>query len=139
MKQDDRIEKASTLPAFPEMLGIELLEVTAERVVGQMLVTEVLANRNGVLHGGALISLADTLGGTGAVMNLPVGKATTTIESKTNFLRAIPMGQLAIGIAVCLHNGRTSSLWQTTISRPDGKPAAIVTQTQLVVDWRKES
>lgn len=79
MKQDDRIKEASTLPAFPEVLGIELLEITAERVVGQMLVTDKLANRNGVLHGGALISLADTLGGTGAVINLPPGKTTTTI------------------------------------------------------------
>lgn len=120
------------------MLGIKLLEVTAERVVGQMSVTEALANRNGVLHGGALISLADTLGGTGAVMNLPPGTATTTIESKTNFLRAIPLGQTATGTAVCLHAGRTISLWQTTITRADGKAAAIVTQTQLVIDWREQ-
>lgn len=138
MKLDDRIKKAYTLPAFPELLGIELLEVTAERVIGQMLVTDKLANRNGVLHGGALMSLADTLGGTGAVMNLPPGTTTTTIESKTNFLRAIPLGQTATGTAICLHPGRTTSLWQTTISRPDGKAAAIVLQTQLVIDWRAE-
>ena len=69
-------------------------------------------------------------------MNLPEGKATTTIESKTNFLRAIPIGQIASATAICLHNGRTSSLWQTTISLPNGKPAAIVTQTQLTIDWR---
>ncbi|MDR7127005.1 PaaI family thioesterase [Pseudotabrizicola sp. 4114] len=136
MKHDDRIGQATILPAFPELLGIKLMEVSAEKVVGQMLVTEALANRNGVLHGGALISLADTLGGTGAVMNLPPGKTTTTIESKTNFLRAIPLGQIATGTSLCLHAGRTTSLWQTTIVRPDGKPAAIVTQTQVVIDWR---
>jgi len=138
LKHDNPVDKARTLSAFPEMLGIELLEVTTERVVGQMLVTENLVNRNGVLHGGALISLADTLGGTGALMNLAPGKTTTTIESKTNFLRAIPVGQIAKGTAVCLHPGRTTSLWQTTISRPDGKVAAIVMQTQLVIDWRTE-
>lgn len=69
-------------------------------------------------------------------MNLPAGKVTTTIESKTNFLRTIPMGQIATGTSLCLHLGRTTSLWQTTISRSDGQVAAIVMQTQLVIDWR---
>ena len=97
--------------------------------------TENLANRNGVLRGGAIMGFADNLGGTAATINLGPGKATTTIESKTNFIRPIHIGDTVHGRAIALHKGRTTMIWQTTITRNDGKVAAIVTQTQMVMDW----
>ena len=96
-------------------------------------VTEQLSNRNGVLHGGALMALADNLGGTAAVANLGPGQITTTIESKTNFFAAIAVGDIAHAECTPLHRGRTTTVWQTRVTRGDGKLAALVTQTQLVM------
>lgn len=93
-----------------------------------------LANRNGVLHGGALMGFADNVGGTASFLNLPDGARATTIESKTNFFRPLLVGTTATARCVPLHRGRRTSVWQTTISTQDGKLAAVVTQTQLVVD-----
>lgn len=133
---DDINAAAHTLPPFPMQLGVVLLEVNANRVVGEMAVTALLSNRNGVLHGGALMSFADTLAGVGAATGLLEGKSTITMESKTNFLRAVRVGEVARGTSVCLHRGQTTTLWQTTVERMDGKPAAIITQTQLMIEWR---
>jgi uncharacterized protein (TIGR00369 family) len=98
-----------------------------------MPVTEALTNRNNVLHGGALMALADNLGGTAAVANLPPNASTATIESKTNFFAAIALGDVARAECTPLHKGRTTSVWQTRITRGDGKLAAVVTQTQLIM------
>jgi uncharacterized protein (TIGR00369 family) len=99
-----------------------------------MPVTEQLSNRNGVLHGGALMALADNLGGTAACANLSAaGGATATIESKTNFFAPIPVGDVAKAECTALHRGRTTTVWQTRVTRGDGKLAAIVTQTQLMM------
>lgn len=132
---DDQLARAYDLPRFPLLVGISLLEVSEKQIVGTLLVTEELANRNGVLHGGALMAFGDTLAGTGATLNLPGGKSTTTVESKTNFLRGVKLGETLTGTAICLHPGRKTSLWQTTIIREDGKLAAIVSQTQMTIDW----
>jgi uncharacterized protein (TIGR00369 family) len=102
-----------------------------------MPVTEQLSNRNGVLHGGALMALADNLGGTATVANLPEGAVTATIESKTNFFAGIPVGDVARAECTPLHRGRTTMVWQTRITRGDGRLAAIVIQTQLVMTERK--
>jgi 1,4-dihydroxy-2-naphthoyl-CoA hydrolase len=128
-------QRASRLPPFPELLGCSIVEISPERVVFQARVTEALLNRNGVLHGGAILGMADSAGGQLATANLPAGKATTTIESKTNFLRPVRLGDLVTITAVPLHLGRTTMLIETTITRPDGKVAAIVTQTQMTLDW----
>ena len=104
-----------------------------------MLVTPELINRNGVLHGGAIMALADNLGGTGAFINLAEGQGTTTIESKTNFLRAVPAGDVLRALSIPLHRGRTTQVWQTTLYRGDGKVAAIVTQTQMVLPGKAEA
>jgi 1,4-dihydroxy-2-naphthoyl-CoA hydrolase len=79
------------------------------------------------------MAFADILGGAASVLNLPDGARTTTIESKTNFFRAIPLGETARAVCLPLHRGRTTMVWQTTVTRADGKQAAIVTQTQLVM------
>lgn len=127
----------SLLPAFPAGLGIRLEEVSAWLVIGSLLTTPELGNRNGVMHGGAIMAFADALGGVAAAVNLAEGQSTTTLESKTNFLRPIRIGDRITGRCEPLHMGRTTTVWQTTVLRPDGKPAAIVTQTQLTLVWDK--
>lgn len=129
-------QRAEDQPEFAILLGMELVSAAPGRVEMTMPVTPALANRNGVLHGGAIMGLADNAGGTATFMNLPEGKSTTTIESKTNFLRPIRLGDTARAVCLPLHRGRTTMVFQTTVSRDDGKVAAIVTQTQMVIDWR---
>ncbi|MCF3974174.1 PaaI family thioesterase [Paracoccus sp. EGI L200073] len=126
---------ADAQPDFAGHLGARLLESTPEKVVFEMTVTQALANRNGVLHGGAIMGLADNAGGTATFLNLAEGRSTTTIESKTNFLRPIRIGDTARAVCEPLHRGRTTQVWQTRVTRGDGKLAAIVTQTQLVINW----
>ena len=119
---------------FAAFMGIKTTHVSPERVTAELLVTENLTNRNGVMHGGALMGFADNLGGTAATANLPAtGGSTATIESKTNFFAGIPQGDVAKAECTPLHRGRTTTVWQTRITRGDGKLAAIVTQTQLMM------
>ena len=122
------------LPAFPQWLGVRLTGLAPACVTGEVEVAAHHANRNGVMHGGAIMALADSLAGTAAALNLSEGQTTTTIESKTNFLRPVAIGQVATARCEPIHLGRRTTIWQTTILRPDGKPAAIVTQTQLTID-----
>ena len=131
----DRI--AFDQPAFARLLGFRLISAEPDEVLAELSVTQDLSNRNGVMHGGAIMALADNIGGTATMINLPAGKTTTTLESKTNFLRPIRIGDTARARCVPLHKGRTTMVWQTTITRGDGKPAAIVTQTQVVIDWKE--
>ena len=126
-------EVAEAQPAFSRFLGIELISYSRDRIVAELVVRDEHANRNGLLHGGAIMAFADNLGGTAASLNLPPGARTTTLESKTNFLRAITIGQRARAECVALHRGRSTSVWQTTVSDEDGRAAAVVTQTQLVL------
>src|SRR5499433_525571 len=123
---------ADPLP-FAKLLGLELVTVTPDRVEAVLQVREDLCTRPAVLHGGAVMALADTLGAIATVANLAEGATTTTIESKTNFFAAIPVGDTARAECTPLHRGRTTMVWQTRITRGDGKLAAIVTQTQLVM------
>lgn len=121
---------------FAMHLGARVVSASKDRIVMEMEVTQSLANRNGVLHGGAIMGLADNAGGTATILNLPSGKSTTTLESKTNFLRPIRIGDVARAICEPLHRGRTTQIWHTRILRGDGKLAAIVTQTQIVLEWK---
>ncbi len=117
---------------FAKLLGLELVTVTPERVEAVLRVREELCTRPAVLHGGALMALADTLGAIATVANLAEG-TTTTIESKTNFFAAIPAGDTARAECTPLHRGRTTMVWQTKVTRSDGRLAALVIQTQLVI------
>lgn len=126
-------EIADAQPAFGRLMGMRVTSATRDRVEAELTVRDELANRNGVLHGGAIMAFADNLGGTASFLNLSEGGGTTTIESKTNFFRAIPLGQTAVAVCIPLHRGRTTMVWQTTIAGADGRTAAIVTQTQLVL------
>src|SRR3982751_7047467 len=122
---------------FARLMGISVVSVTPDLVVGELKVREDLCTRPAVLHGGAYMAFADTVGAVATVANLPDGMTTTTIESKTNFFAAIPLGDTARAECTPLHKGRTTMVWQTKITRRDGKLAGIVTQTQLVIAARK--
>ena len=124
---------AEDQPPFARLLGMRLTEVTADRLVAELVVREELTNRNGVLHGGVVMAAADNLGGTAAVINLPAGATTATIESKTNFFAACRPGETIRIETTPLHRGRTTMVWQSRITRPDGTLAALVTQTQIVM------
>jgi 1,4-dihydroxy-2-naphthoyl-CoA hydrolase len=127
---------AKLQPPFADFMGMKITHVSPEGVKAELLVRDELSNRNGILHGGALMALADNIGGTATVANLPDGATTTTIESKTNFFAAIRVGETARAECTPLHRGRTTMVWQTKITRDDGKLAAIVTQTQLVLSGK---
>jgi len=120
-------------PLFPGLMGIELTEVTPERVVARLTVRPELCTTGEILHGGALMAFADTLGAVGTVANLRTGTRTTTIESSTKFLGAVPLGSTIIGECAPFHRGRTTMVWQTAIRLETGKLCAVVTQTQLVI------
>ncbi|HEY1708999.1 MAG TPA: PaaI family thioesterase [Rhizomicrobium sp.] len=123
---DDRQPLAKTL-------GIEILEATKERVRGRLVVRPEICTAGQILHGGSIMAFADTLGATGASLNLPPGAGTTTIESKTNFISGAKMGTTVFAESLPFHIGRRSSVWQTKITREDGKLVAVVTQTQMVL------
>jgi 1,4-dihydroxy-2-naphthoyl-CoA hydrolase len=120
------------LPPFTRLLGVNVLHRSPERTEAELPVRADLCNRRGVLHGGAVMALGDTLGGITAGIDLPPGGRTATIESKTNFFAAVPEGDTAHAVCTPLHRGRTTVVLETRITRGDGKLAAIVTQTQLI-------
>lgn len=134
MIDDDRTRRlAEAQPPFARHLGLRLVSATPDRVVAEIEVDARLTNRNGTLHGGAVMALADNLGGTATVLNLADDERTVTVESKTNFIRTVAAGDVARAETEPLHKGRTTMVWQTRITRGDGKLAAIVTQTQIVL------
>ena len=126
------------LPSFTKLLGVNVLQRSPERTEAELIVREELCNRRGVLHGGAVMALGDTLGGMTAMASLPPGGRTATIESKTNFLAAVPKGDTAHAVCMPLHRGRTTVVLETRITRGDGKLAAIVTQTQLIFEMKEK-
>jgi len=125
--------EAELQPPFADFMGMRITHVSPDKVEGELVVREEIENRFGVLHGGAVMALADNLGGTATMANLPDGARTATIESKTNFFAGIPIGDTARAECTPLHRGRTTMVWQTRITRNDGRLCALVTQTQLVI------
>jgi uncharacterized protein (TIGR00369 family) len=120
-------------PPFADLMGMKITHLSREKVVAELFVRDELENRMGVLHGGAIMAFADNLGGTATMANLPPGARTSTIESKTNFFAPIPIGDTARAECTPLHRGRTTMVWETRITRNDGRLCAIVTQTQIVM------
>jgi 1,4-dihydroxy-2-naphthoyl-CoA hydrolase len=118
---------------FPRLIGVEVVEATKAVVRGRLVVRAAICTAAHILHGGAIMAFADTLGATGAFLNLPEGALTTTIESKTNFISPAAEGSTVLAESIPLHIGRRSSVWQTRITREDGKLVAVVTQTQMVL------
>jgi uncharacterized protein (TIGR00369 family) len=118
--------------------GIRIIAEGKDKVVGEIDADDRHVNAGGIVHGGAYMAFADELGGHAAGLHLAQGTRTTTIESKTNFFRACRPGRLT-GEAVPLHVGRRMIVVQTSIYGPDGRRAAIVTQTQLVLPRERAS
>jgi 1,4-dihydroxy-2-naphthoyl-CoA hydrolase len=134
MKTDADSLQRLMAPLFPGLMGLQLEEVSAERVVASLRVRPDLCTTGGILHGGAVMALADTLGAVGTFVNLPQGKLTTTVDSSTKFIAAAAVDSVVRGECEALHRGRTTMVWQTRILRADGRLCAVVTQTQLVID-----
>ena len=118
---------------FPGLLGIRLVDISPDKVVGSMIVRADLCTGGPTLHGGAYMAFADTLGAIATTVNMPKGSSTVTIESKTNFLNGAFAGTTVIGETTPFHKGRNTQVWQTLIRREDGKLCAVVTQTQMVM------
>ena len=123
---------ANSLP-FAKLLGIEITETSPDKVTAQMMVRDDLCTRPAVLHGGAAMAFADTLGALATMLNVPPGAGTTTIESKTNFLAPAPVGSTVVAECTPIHRGKRTMVWQTRISTKEGRLVAVVTQTQLVL------
>ncbi len=118
---------------FAQVLGLKYVAASETAVKAEMVVRPELCTRPDILHGGAIMAFADTLGAAATILNLPEGKGTTTIESKTNFLGPAPVGATVIGETTPVHRGRRTQVWQTRITTSEGKLVALVTQTQMVL------
>ncbi|MGF6347417.1 PaaI family thioesterase [Variovorax sp. W2I14] len=119
---------------FPGLMGIRVTVLEPDRVVAEMEVRQDLCTAGGILHGGASMAFADTLGAVGTLVNLSGGKRTTTTDSSTKFIAGARLGSTVTGTCVALHRGRTTMVWQTSITNSEGKLCSVVTQTQLVLD-----
>ena len=117
---------------FAAQLGMRFVETGPDRVVAELEIRDSLRNIGGVLHGGALMALADTVGGTAAVLNLPHGASTATIESKTNFFAAGKSGVVRAE-ATPLHKGKSTTVWQTRVTDESGRLLSLTIQTQAVL------
>ena len=123
----------NTMP-FAASMGIEITHADANSVEGNLLVRDDLCTLGNSVHGGALMAFADSLGAIAAFFNLPEGATgTTTIESKTNFLRAAPAGSRIRARTTPVSAGKKVCVLTTSIETEDGKPVAVITQTQLVL------
>ncbi|MES2715763.1 MAG: PaaI family thioesterase [Pseudomonadota bacterium] len=120
-------------PLFPGLMGVRLTSVAPDRIVAEMLVRPDLCTGGGILHGGAYMAFADTLGAVGTVVNLGPGQRTTTTDSSTKFIAGAKVGSTVTGESIALHRGRTTNVWQTMIRNDQGKLCAVVTQTQLIM------
>jgi uncharacterized protein (TIGR00369 family) len=131
MELTERLQQE--LPPLPRWLGLVVTVATAERVVAELTVREELCTSGDIMHGGAIMAFADTVGALGTIVNLREGQGTTTLESKTNFFAGSPVGTRLIAEAVPLHRGRRTQVWETRITNADGRLVAKVTQTQMVL------
>jgi 1,4-dihydroxy-2-naphthoyl-CoA hydrolase len=121
----------ATMP-FAALLDIEIDAASAEEVVGRLAWSPERCTAGGVLHGGALMTLADSLGGVCAFLNLPPRAGTATISSSTNMLRAVREGEVT-GISRPLHAGRSVIVVETGLRDGEGRLVAQVTQAQAVL------
>ena len=115
-----------------DLLGMRLVEVTKDRVVAELTIRDDLRTVGGSLHGGTLMALADTVGATATVLNLPAGATTTTLESKTNFFAAGRAGTVRAE-STPLHRGKRTMVWQTRVTDESGRLLSLTTQTQMVL------
>src|SRR6266540_1320119 len=115
-----------------ELLGIEIVELTPERVVARLTIRDELRTVGGALHGGTLMAFADTVGAVATVLNMPPGAGTTTLESKTNFFAAGRTGVVRAE-STPLHRGKRTMVWQTKVTDESGRMLSLTIQTQMVL------
>ena len=120
-------------PLFSGLMGMRVTEIGGERVVAELTVRPELCTGGNILHGGAYMAFADTIGAAATVANPPPHTRTVTIESKTNFIGGAPVGSKDMGECTPFHRGRTTMVWQTVIRNEAGKTLAVVSQTQMVI------
>ena len=120
-------------PLFPGLMGVEIVEALPDKIIARMRVRANMCTAGGVLHGGAFMAFADTIGAVGTVVNLPPNTRTTTIESKTNFMGSAPVDTYVTAESIPLHKGKSTQVWQTSIRSEKGKLCAVVTQTQMIL------
>lgn len=132
MLVNDPMTALAGMMPFSMACGIEIEQAEPALVTGTMDWAPERCTSGGVLHGGALMTLADSLGAICAFLNLPEGASTSTIESKTNFFRGVRGGRVR-AVARPLHTGRTTIVVQTELTNEEGRPVALVTQTQAVI------
>jgi 1,4-dihydroxy-2-naphthoyl-CoA hydrolase len=126
--------EASLAMPFADVLGLEITKQEKDQVTGKMLIRPELCTAGGLVHGGALMAFADSVGAVATFINLPEGaQGTTTIESKTNFVRGAKSGETVFSTTAPIHIGRRTQVWQTRLETEGGKLVAVVTQTQLVL------
>jgi 1,4-dihydroxy-2-naphthoyl-CoA hydrolase len=126
-------ETTRTAMPFAGLLGVEVVAADADEVRARLEWDASRCTAGGILHGGALMGLADTAGGLCAFLNLPEGAAATaTIESKTNFFRPVSDGHVE-AVSRVLHQGRTTIVVETELADARGRPVAKVTQTQAIL------
>ena len=118
---------------FPDLIGMAFVEAGPDRVTATLKVRADLCTGGSILHGGAIMAFADTIGAVATILNIPESSGTATLESKTNFFRPAPVGSEVTGECTALHKGRRTMTWQTTIRSGEGKLIAVVTQTQMVL------
>ena len=126
--------QARLAPLFPGLMGVTIVSADPQRIVATLRVRPELCTAGGILHGGAIMAFADTLGAVGTVLNLPAGARTTTTDSSTKFIGAAPVDTTVTGECTAFHRGRTTMVWQTQVRTEAGKLCAVVTQTQLVMN-----
>src|SRR4051795_8006683 len=112
-------------PLFPGLMGVRLTELAPDRVLAEMQVRSDLCTAGHILHGGAYMAFADTLGAVGTLVNLAPGKRTTTTDSSTKFIAGARLGTTVSAESIALHRGRTTMVWQTSIRNADGKLCAV--------------
>ena len=129
------LEKVNSMKMpFAELKGVTFIEADRDRVVARMLVRPDLCTLGHIIHGGAIMAFADSVGAAATVVNLPEdANGTTTIESKTNFIGGAREGTTLIATATPVHRGRRTQVWQTRLETEDGKLVAVVIQTQMVL------
>jgi 1,4-dihydroxy-2-naphthoyl-CoA hydrolase len=134
MTAEETLAAVVKMVPFSAHLGFEIKEMGKDRVVVHALIQPDYCTSGGTAHGGFLMALADFTGACGAFQVLPEGaKGTTTIESKTNMMGAIPVGSTLVATATPLHVGRRTSVWVTRVESAEGKLASVTTQTQMVL------
>ena len=131
MRAMDTAQLVATMP-FAVAVGIEIDAASPDEVRGRLPWAPERCTTAGLMHGGAVMTLADSLGAVCAFLNLPAGASTSTITSSTNFFRALRNGEL-VGTSKPLHVGRTTIVVQTELRDSNDKLVAMVTQTQAVL------